>query len=112
MKKSNLKTTMRLELNNGRLGIVLADIQKIALENGGYTTFSTFSDDLICISNPAYSVKKVYEGDTHSGMLDFQKLGPCIWERKEKSKQQLKIEELEKTIQEASQQIAELKASV
>lgn len=109
--KSMLTTGMRIVHRNGDVGIILKDIGCIA-EEDGFCNLDDFAESLHYYDGyyreKEWDIVEVYEGFTlNTCVLNFQRLGKLLW--KEKSEKDLKIEELEKTIEEAQKQLQELK---
>lgn len=119
--KDDLKTGMLVELRDGEKYMVFKDAP--SLNTAGTDCLVNINrDDWFYLSNFTDSIHLV--NSNHSSDWDivrvFQAKHPyaftgvgseyqLIWERVEKSPQQLKIEELEQTINKAKQQIEELK---
>lgn len=105
--KSKLTTGMRVVHKNGKVGIVLKDIDLIAYK-GGYNFISDF-DAEDCNDPEGWKLDKVYQGyKANAKVLDYARLGELIWERKEETEQQKRIRELKETIDTASKQLEEL----
>lgn len=110
--KDMLRTGMRVVHRNGKVGIILKDIDVIALENG-YNNVESYSDRIIVHSyDESWDIMKVYGGyQNNRKVLDFNELGQLVWERKEETEQQKRIRELQETIKKAQYQLEELKES-
>lgn len=65
--------------------------------SGCITTINSLNSDLTYKNNSNYDIMKVYA------------LGELIWEREEKTEQQLQIEKLEATIKQAQEELKQLK---
>jgi len=95
MKKSDLKTGMMVEYNNGKYGIVLKSVETmtygvqdlfIANENG-FMTGSAYDENLICRgnANSSYTILKVYSSAGENNMLRLTLEGrTLLWEREPK----------------------------
>lgn len=107
--KDILRTGMRVVHRNGKIGIILKDIDVIALENG-YNSVKSYSDRLLVhFYDDGWDIMKVYEGyQNNRKVIDFNELGELIWERKEETEQQKQIRELQETIKKAQEQIEKL----
>ena len=109
MKKSDLKTGMRVELSNGSLYMIIKDIdsklyghQKIALiNNSGFLRGESYDDDLNFIMDKDYDIVKVYTiNEYENGLLSSETLKfdkkYLIWTRKEPIK--MTVKEIEEKI--------------
>lgn len=111
--KDMLRTGMRVVHRNGMVGIVFKDVGVISygpvagfnsLKNYEYFEESFCEDEV----DYAYLVDKVYAGYQDGYIINFNKLGELIWERKEETEQQRQIRELQDTIKKAQEQIENL----
>jgi hypothetical protein len=92
MKKSDLKTGMMVEYNNGNRAIVIqnVDTKKYGYQNlffaedGCFMTGEGYNEDLICRVNhgAGYTIKKVYAPSSESHILRKSLEGRrLLWER-------------------------------
>lgn len=84
MKKSEVKTGMRVKHRNGEIGIILKDIDTIVYKDG-YNNFSDehYSEDLESIEDfddAAWDIVEVFRGFTqHSEVFNHNVVGETIW---------------------------------
>ena len=94
MKKSDLKTGMIVECNNGDRFIVLLDADDaehnlIAIDKVGWMPLNYYDKDLKHCRNNEWSIKKVYSVGIHIAYIlgdkeRAAKYAKVIWEREEK----------------------------
>ena len=111
--KDMLRTGMRVVHRNGMVGIVFKDVGVISYGSvAGYNSLKGFEyfEESSCEDDVdyAYLIDRVYEGYQDSFIINFNKLGELIWERKEETEQQKQIQELQETIKKAQDQIERL----
>ena len=90
MKKSDLKTGMRVRFKNGRIYIVIRDYdtasyghQDVLFVNDfGFMVGSDYGEDLL-YRDDDYSVSEVYASPSDSYFLDLERKGRLLWERQE-----------------------------
>lgn len=109
--KDMLTTGMRVMHRNGKVGIVLKDIDTIVYQDG-FNCLNDYNTTLLHFINrqsEKWDIIKVYDGFTqHSFVLNHEALGNIIWERVEETPQQAQIRELQDTIKKAQAQLDEL----
>lgn len=111
MKKSDLKTGMMIEYNNGDRAIVLHNVDTQHYGNQdlffagerGFMTGDSYGEDLICRDeySSSFTIRKVYAAPSESNILDRSLWGRILlWEREP--------EPIEMTLQEAKQKLEEV----
>jgi hypothetical protein len=113
MKKSDLKSGMRVLTHSQRLGIVLKDIGVLAWIGGGYTNLTSYREDLKYLGpSEMYSgmdIHIVFEGFTQdSDVLNFNETGVLLWDRREKTPEQIQLDIVIEKIAELQTQASEL----
>jgi hypothetical protein len=90
MRKSDLKTGMRVELGNGKTYIVMINTghDDVFIRNGGNKMdISCYKEDLTLVEPDClgrFNVLKVYGAPTYnSSAIDPKMMGDLLWERKE-----------------------------
>lgn len=117
MKKEDLKTGMRVIYANGGVGIVLADINVIGLKGGGFCYADDFDENLKHLytnDEDGWYLVKVYEGfDRSVFVLDFNKMGRLLWERKpEKSESQKQLDNVMAKLAELQKEAEQLQETI
>lgn len=100
MKKSDLKTGMRVRFKNGRIYIVIRDYDTASyghqdvlfVNNVGFMVGSDYREDLL-YRDDNYSVSEVYSSPVDSYFLDIERKGRLLWERQEPK--EMTLEEIE-----------------
>ena len=92
MKKSDLKTGMRVKTTNNTIYIVMIEdfntmtsgITSMLVSNHGYMPLNDYNDNLIC-SNDEFNINEVYDSPSNrypDNMLNPNTLGKLLWKRK------------------------------
>ena len=89
MKKSDLKTGMRVETTGGSLYIVFKDYDTlnyghqeiIFLSEGGFTIGGRYDEQLRRDGPDEYSIERVFACPSDSAIMDLNRKGNLIWER-------------------------------
>lgn len=115
--KDMLRTGMRVVHRNGEVGIVFKDVSTIGYKDG-FDCLKGYDENLYILERDwdgcaDWDIMKVYDGySQHTNLINFNKLGELIWERKEETEQQKQIRELQETIKKAEEQIEKLKKGI
>ena len=108
MTKNDLKDGMIVELRKGEKRLVL--YTKL-LSLNGYDNISSYTEDLKHKNYNDYDIVKIYIGQAYRIDEIFKNVS-LIWERKEKSEAELKLEQIQQQIIDMENKTAELKQSV
>lgn len=97
MKKSDLKSGMGVELNNGGLYMVVIGEEFSALTGDGYMNLDGYNEDLTYPKSVSFDVKKVFNPEYTYSMQpkhfisDFYGWFNLVWERQEDKYKDLEI---------------------
>ena len=97
MTKSDLKTGMLVQTRDGDIGLVIKKLDVIIFKSG-YINISDYEEDLVLLSNHDVDILKVsdplFDGDLTVDSWDEGTINSnLLWERKEESKETIKIGE-------------------
>ena len=116
MKKEDLKTGMRVKYENGALGIVLADIDCIALKGGGFCHVSSFNDNFgydYADPNGGWYLVAIWEGYTcNAQVLNFQETGKLLWKKEVKSESQKQLDNVMEKLAELQKEAEQLQETI
>lgn len=108
--KKDLRNGMKVVQRNGDVMIFIDDC---LYERNQYERIDNYQDNLLFdrYDETDYDIVKVFESEARTGsFLSFElKQHKLIWERVEKTEAQLKLEGLQKIIEDAQQKIEQLK---
>lgn len=107
MTKSDLKDGMVVELRNGDKRLVLFES---FIENSNWDRFCEYTENLINNSHERRDVVKIYTtiGRLFNNIFEDRNL-TLIWERKEKSEAEIKLDTIEKQIEKLQKSAKELR---
>lgn len=114
MKKSDLKTGMRVVHNNhprhsGEICIVIKDLNKIMFADGSWNYLDSYSADLTM--GTVWDVAEVYECPQRD-ILNFNNPGVLIWKRETQTPEQKQLQEVMNKISELTVQAEKLQGLI
>lgn len=107
--KSDLKNFMRVKYRNGDVRIYMDGRLYDGASCRGYIEY--YDENLICHHRPDTNIAAVFEQPCEPD-LSIHRQGKLIWERKEKSEQEIELEKLQEQIKALEKQAQKLKETM
>jgi hypothetical protein len=104
MKKSDLKTGMRVKLQGGQVYIVVLDYETtnyghqdiFFISKSGFMVGSNYDEDLVYRGDDSYDIIEVYSRPLDAFLLDIKQRGELLWKRQ--PPKEMTLAEIEKML--------------